>query len=304
MPPSTILEDVQRQLIRRAGMTERFVGTDGRRVHVIESGSGPPLVVIHGTGNSGTFLLPLLERLEGVRAIAIDRPGFGQTDPHPTRGHPRERAVAWIDGVLDDLGLNEAALLGHSMGGLWSVWYAIERPERLTRLVVLGGAPALPGARAPLPFRMMAIPGLGRILQRPTATPVSVLRFAAFVREREALAARPEILELMVASTNDPTTKESVRREVRELIPPYAIVSPASFRTAARVDPGELSRIGAPTLIVWGDREPVGTIEAARGLAATIADATLEVVPGGHAPWLGQAERVAALVSRFLDTGD
>lgn len=295
------LHDVQSRLVGRASLDERFVSPDGHRVHVIETGEGPPLVALHGTGNSGLFFLPLLERLEGVRAIAVDRPGFGQSDPRPV---PRRRfkndAVAWIDSLLEELGLEEASFLGHSMGGLWSIWYAIARPERVTKLVIMGGAPALPGARAPLPFRMMALPGVGRLLQLQKASPASVLKFASFVRERDALAAQPEMLELMVASTNDPVAKVSVRIEVQAVIPPYALVSPSAFRSDIRAHPTDLEQIAAPTLIVWGHREPVGTIDSARHLAETIPDARLEFVNGGHAPWLDEAPRIAEFVSDSL----
>lgn len=295
------LEDVQQRLVGRAALDQRFIGREGERVHVLETGDGPPLVVMHGTGNSGLFLLPLLERLERVKTIAVDRPGFGQSDPRPVpRAQFKAAAVEWIDAVLDELGLSEASFLGHSMGGLWSVWFAIARPDRVTKLVILGGAPALPGARAPFPFRMMALPGVGRALQRPQASPASVLKFANFVRERDALASQPEMLDLMVASTNDATSKESVRTEVQAVIPPYAIALPSAFRKEVRVSPADLKRITAPTLIVWGEREPVGTVASARALRETIPDARLEFVPGGHAPWLDEPLRISRIVSDFL----
>ncbi|MFP5331933.1 MAG: alpha/beta fold hydrolase [Acidimicrobiia bacterium] len=295
------LRDIQRQLADRAALAERFIGARGRRVHVLEAGEGHPLVMIHGTGNSGLFLLPLVERLEGVRAIVVDRPGFGLSDPRPSsRKHFKADAVDWIDGVLDELGLDRTSLLGHSMGGLWSVWYACGRPRRVTKLVVLGAAPGLPGTRAPLPFRLMALPGVGRLLQRQHATPASVLKFAGFVGERDALAGQPELLDLQVASTNDPVTKNSVRTEVQALIPPRALLSPSTFRSPIRVQRSDLERITAPTLIVWGDREPVGSTDTADRLSKAIPDSRLEVVPGGHAPWLGEAPRVADIVSDFL----
>lgn len=295
------LQVVHQRLTDRAALRKRSLEVDGRRVHIVENGEGPPLVIIHGTGNSGLFMLPLLERLEGVRTIAVDRPGFGQSDPRPTpRAEFKDAAIAWVDHLFDELGLSEASVLGHSMGGLWSVWYAIARPQRVTKLVIMGGAPALPGARAPFPFRMMALPGVGRALQRPQATPASVLKFANFVRERDALASQPEMLDLLVASSNDPTSKESVRIEVQAVIPPRAIVSPTTFRPRVRVRQADLERISAPTLIVWGDREPVGTATSARRLQETIPDARLELVPGGHAPWLDAAPRISRLVSDFL----
>jgi pimeloyl-ACP methyl ester carboxylesterase len=60
----------------------------GRRVHVIEAGEGPLVVLLHGSSTSSLVPLPLLERLKGLRGIAVDRPGFGLSDP---TGVPRER---------------------------------------------------------------------------------------------------------------------------------------------------------------------------------------------------------------------
>ncbi|MGH9176043.1 MAG: alpha/beta fold hydrolase, partial [Vicinamibacterales bacterium] len=93
----------------------------GRRVHVIELGDGPPLVLLHGTGASGLPFVPLLERLDGVRAIAVDRPGFGLSDAvNLPRERYREAVVEWLNRLLDALGLETTALAGSSAGGAWA----------------------------------------------------------------------------------------------------------------------------------------------------------------------------------------
>ena len=67
-----------------------------------------------------------------------------------------------------------------------------------------------------------------------------------------------------------------------------------------RVQPDELRSLTAPTLVVWGDHDPTGTVEAAQRTVSLIPNAQLEVLPAGHVPWLGHAERVADLLSRFV----
>ena len=90
----------------------------GRRVHVIEVGEGPPVLLLHGSGTSSLSLLPVLERLEGVRAIAVDRPGFGLSEPvRVARERFRDAAVEFVDKVMGELGLEISALAGNSMGG-------------------------------------------------------------------------------------------------------------------------------------------------------------------------------------------
>lgn len=106
----------------------------GRRIHAIEVGDGKPLVLLHGSGPTALQFLPLLERLTGVRAIAIDRPGFGLSDPIERGSEDyREAVVNSVNLILDGLGLTETALLGNSAGGTCALWYALANPNDSTR---------------------------------------------------------------------------------------------------------------------------------------------------------------------------
>jgi pimeloyl-ACP methyl ester carboxylesterase len=274
----------------------------GHRVHLLERGAGPPLLLLHGTGNPAGFLLPLLRELDGVRAIAPDRPGVGLSDPAdlPAAGY-REAAVAWLDRLLDALELETTTLAGHSGGGAWALWYALARPERVGRLVLLG-VPTLPGTRCPLPIRLVATPGLGRLLTRLTPpSPTSVLRFADHVaRERAALERHPDLVDLLVAAGRDPLSDRAAMAEFDALVSPLALLSPSGFRRRARLRPDELRRLAMPTLVVWGERDPVGSVPVARAVTGLIPGARLVVLPTGHGPWLGQPTRTAAAVLDFL----
>jgi len=288
---------VHERLLRDRCLQDRHVdASDGRRIHVVETGDGPPLVLLHGAGAPGLFFLPLLERLERVRAIAVDRPGRGLSDPvdFPLHGY-RQAVVAWVDGLLDALGLDAAGLLGHSGGGLWALWYALARPDRVRRLVLLGAAPALPGTTMPLPFRVLVMPGIGRLLQRIPSTPTSVMQFARLVAgEGETIVDHPELVDLLVAGDNDPVAAVADRGEVR------AIAAPHRWRPGARVSADELRQLAVVTLLLWGDHDPFGDAAVARATARAIPDARLELLPAGHGPWLGHPDRVAELVSEFV----
>ena len=173
----------------------RVVEVAGNRVHLLEIGTGPPLVLLHGGGGSGGFFLPLLNELRGVRALAPDRPGQGLSDPIDLpRDRYRQLAVAWVDGLLDTLKLDAAALLGHSGGAMWALWYALAHPNRVNRLVLIG-PPAVPKTRCPLPIRLAATPGVGELLSRLVSpSPKSVLQFAHHAaHERESLARYPDM---------------------------------------------------------------------------------------------------------------
>ena len=67
-----------------------------------------------------------------------------------------------------------------------------------------------------------------------------------------------------------------------------------------RLTPQELRRLTAPTLMIWGDHDPVVSVEHARAAATLIPKAQLEVLPAGHVPQLGNPDRVAELLERFV----
>ena len=68
------------RILAASPLRGRYVDVDGRRVHVVETGEGPPVVVLHGTGGPALFYRPVLERLTGVRVLAPERPGQGLSE--------------------------------------------------------------------------------------------------------------------------------------------------------------------------------------------------------------------------------
>ena len=280
----------------RFGRDRHIEVRSGRRVRVIEAGEGPTVVFLHGSSTSSLSLLPVLERLEGVRAIAVDRPGFGLSEPvRVSRERFRDAAVEFLDEVLDDLGLQTSAFAGNSMGGTWALWYALARPERVQRLVLLGSAPLLPGTRAPIPLRVTAAPLVGDVLPhvvKPNRK--MLLRLMASMGEQDTIVRYPELIESIVAAARDPIASAANLAELR------AIISPIGFRPLARMDPDELRRLDVPTLLIWGDHDPVGTAEVARETATLMPRAQLELLTAGHVPYLGHPQRVAELLTTFI----
>jgi pimeloyl-ACP methyl ester carboxylesterase len=294
---SAEIRQVYERLLVGASVSSRQVEVDaGGRVHLLEKGAGPPVVLLHGTGNPAGFFLPLLHELHGVRAIACDRPGVGLSDPIDLpRDRYRESAVAWLDRLLDAMGLDATTLVGHSGGAMWALWYALAHPDRIKRLVLLG-PPALPKTRCPLPIRLATTPVVGQLLSRVAPpSPKSILRFAHHAaREKETLARYPDLVDLLVAAGRDPMTDNVSKAELR------VFVSPFGFRRRSRVRPDELRRLAVPTLVIWGEYEPLGGVSVAQSATELIPHARLEVLPTGHGPWLGQPTRTAATVLEFV----
>src|SRR5436309_6430941 len=149
-----------RRALAGASAQDRYVEiVGGRHVHAIEAGNGKPLVLLHGSGPAALLFLPLLERLKDVRAIAVDRPGFGLSDPIDRPLEPyRASAIDTVTRILDALGVARAALLGNSTGGAWALWFALAHPDRVSRLVLVGATPSLPGTHVPPPMLAVAAP--------------------------------------------------------------------------------------------------------------------------------------------------
>jgi pimeloyl-ACP methyl ester carboxylesterase len=283
--------DVHERMLGASPARHRHIEVrSGRRVHVIEVGEGPPVVFLHGSNTSSLSLLPLFEHLEQVRAIAVDRPGFGLSEPvHVPREHFRAAAIRFVDEVVDELGLETFALAGNSMGGTWALWYALARPERVRRLVLLGSAPLL---------RLSATPVVGDLLARVRPNAKMVVRLMSSVGEKDTIVRHPDLIEALVAAGKDPIASAVNLAELR------AAISSVGFRRSMRVRPDELRRLTVPMLLIWGDHDPVGAVEDAQATARLVPNAQLEVLPAGHVPYLGHPERASELLSRFVRSGN
>jgi pimeloyl-ACP methyl ester carboxylesterase len=292
-------EEVYRRMLRAADAQGRFVPRpSGRRVHVVAAGDGPPVVHLHGTNTSSLSHLMLLGRTPGTRSYLVDRPGCGLSDPDSLRPEDfREYAVGFVDDVLDALGLDSTLLVGASGGGIWATWYALAHPARVRGLVMLGSVPNLPGGRAPLPLRLAATPGLGDLMVRAVKPGRRMLlKMMASMGEAETIVQHPDLLDSLVAGARDPVATRANLAELRALISRHGI------RTSMRLTREDLRRLAVPTLMIWGDRDPVVPLAQARAVAAEIPHARLEVLPAGHVPQLGHPDRVAALLEEFAMT--
>ena len=166
---------------------------------------------------------------------------------------------------------------------------------------MLIGPPAFPKTRCPLPFRLVATPGVGALLSRlAPPSPKSVLRLASVMGEQATLARHPDLIDLLVAMGRDPVTDRAAKAEIRVLVSPFALLSPSGFRGRSRVRPDELRQVAMPTLMVWGERDPLGGVSVAQAITDLIPHARLEVLPTGHGPWLGQPAQTAATVVDFV----
>jgi pimeloyl-ACP methyl ester carboxylesterase len=278
---------------------ESFVDlrTTGVRVRVLSHGSGPPLVLLHGVSLSAAVWAPLFTELSGRRVLAIDLPGHGLSDPDSYRtGQVRHRARELIDDIFDALGLDEASVIGHSLGGMLALWYAAAGAQRISRLIAIGEpAVALPGVRVRVPLSLLTVRGLGlAVLRSPSPRPIYRRLLAQGLGQAEVAAAPDFLIEALRLSARRPGNATTVS-SLMHAIDHFGRPRPESVLTTA-----ELRAITVPTMFIWGVDAPYLTADRARPSIHEIPRATLHEVPGGHGPWLVDPKRHAQLIQSHL----
>lgn len=297
-------ETAQRRLFDAVGLDvrARFVDLTEPRVRIQLFEAGPtdedcPLLFVHGGGSFGAFLAPLIAQLDDSRVVGFDRPGYGLSgDFEYTESTLRQTDIDVLDGVVDELGVEQVDLVGHSMGGYASVQYALARPDRVRRLILVGACAGFPGTRPPLKLRLMTVPLLKQLLQRmQRPDEEGILTVAEIFGERDAVAANPTLTQAMVAHERDP---KSSRAGVSEL---SAFFSIRGWHPSIRLRDGELCDVQQPTLLIWGADDPIGSPDDVRAGVESIPDARFEVVPTAHAPFLTYPGRCGELIGAFRD---
>ena len=273
------------------------LATTGLRVRLLSSGTGPPLVLLHGVSLSAAAWAPMFNALPGRRLLAVDLPGHGLSDPVAyRRGHVRQHAHALIDDLFEALGLDEAPVVGHSLGGMLALWYAAAGGERISRLVAMGEpAVALPGVRVRMPLSLLTVRGLGvAVLRSPSPRPVYRRLLAEGLGHAEVAVAPDSLIDVLRLSARRPGNA----RTVTSLM--HAIDHFRRPRVESVLTSAELAAIAIPTMFVWGTDAPYLSAERARLSIDQIPTATLHEVPGGHGPWLVDPGRSAQLIDTNL----
>jgi 2-hydroxy-6-oxonona-2,4-dienedioate hydrolase len=270
------------------------------RLRVLEIGAGAPLLVVPGNVGEVFPLAPLLAQLPGRRIIAVNRPGGGGSEGVDFRDVDfRQFAVESLTSVLDTFGLERAPVMAHSIGGHMSLWLALDRPERVSALSLLGVPGNILGTQPPAALRLMAVPGLNRVML-PLIRARSVeraLRGLAFMgHSPETLARLPGAMaECYYAFPRLPhasTASLSMMEQSNHL-----------FRADpdSRIGPAQLGRIRQPVQFLWGTRDPFGSAEIGRRAAVMAPAGQFQAIQeGGHLPWLDQPELCGRLVGEFL----
>ena len=292
-------DEAERRLLGEYGVTARsrrlLLADPALTVRVLETGAGEPLVLLHGSGMSAPTWAPLLPHLQGRRVHAFDLPGFGLSDGLDYTGRSlREHAVAQVTSMLDALGLDKATIVGTSLGAMWALCMALERPERVRSVVGLGiPAVSLAGMRGDPFFRAMTTPGVRALVSRAPAP-----KTASATRRASRKAFGEHAAELLPDSYF-----ELVRATM--MMPGWRLAMSSHLNLAMRsgkprpenlFSDDELRSIEVPVEFILGDKDVYGPPSIGERAAALMPDARVHVLSGGHAPFADDPSACAALI--------
>ena len=236
-----------------------------------------PIILLHGFPDSWLSYETVLANMPtAMRVIAVSQRGFGNSDKPASGYHPRDLAADLGDFMMLRR-IPRAIVVGHSMGALVAQSFALDFPERVAGLALIGTFKTL-GDNAELAEMIGALDGM--------KDPIDL----DFVRAFQASTLAQPVLDEFFATV----VAEGARL-------PLGVWRAALPEIAAYDDFDQLHRIKAPTILYWGERDGFSTYEQQQELASEISGAELRVYAGaGHSLHWEEPRRFAADLANFV----
>ena len=271
----------------------RSIAARRRRLSVLEAGDGPPVLAIHGLGaTKGSFLPTVAALSDRFRVIALDLPGFGDSDkPIGAAYDAPFFAAACID-LLDTLELERVNLVGNSLGGRIALEIALRHPDRVDRIALLAPSLAWRKARHLVPLARLTRPELGLVQLAPRPLVEGIVRRVIPGAEQGWVAA-------------------GVDEFLRAYLTP---AGRAAFYAAARhiyLDEPHghdgfwprLATLQPDALFVWGRHDRIVPLAFERHVAAALPHAHHLELDCGHVPQIERPAQTHNELNRFFSDG-
>lgn len=255
-------------------------------------GGGLPLVMLHGGGpgasswsNFGTALPGFAEQF---RTILIDQPGFGGSDKPEVVGNYYRHAASYVIGLLDQLGIDRVHLLGNSLGGGTAMRLALEYPDRVGRLILMG-----PGGLSLNLFHADPTEGVKRLMEfNMNPTREALKAFISTMVVNQDLVT-DELVEARFADATAPGSREAMISMGMSFYNPDTFEDGMLWR--------EAHRLRKHTLLTWGREDRVNPLDGAMVALKLIPRAQLHVFPNcGHWAQIEAAEEFREVSTQFL----
>ncbi|WP_411089094.1 alpha/beta fold hydrolase [Streptomyces sp. 061-3] len=248
----------------------RHVDVNGVRTRVLRAGTGPDLILLHGTGGHlEAYARNIAGLAENFRVTAYDMVGHGWSDL-PDRPYTIDVLSAHLLGLMDTLGIETAHLSGESLGGWVVAWTAAHEPGRVGRLVL-----NTPGniANKPAVMTRMKESTLAAVLDPSDET---VRRRVEFLFHHKEMVT-DELVNLRRTVYSRPGFVRAIQNTL--------VLQDPAVRKDFAWNRDWVAKIAAPTLLLWTDHDPTGGLDEAAMLLDWLPDARLHVIEdAGHWP--------------------
>ncbi len=260
--------------------------SDGHMVGITVAGRGIPLVVVHGFSAEGFLYAQTLSRLVsmGFKVIAIDTAGHGGTQGLPSDGQDLVAYSELLGRIVDELGIEQCVLAGHSMGGRLVTQLAAERPERTIAVMLIDAIVGDTWDKMVYVFRL-APPLLGAVGATLLIDSLSIVPVLRDPRQATKL------LRLLA-----PTIAGHIAHPWRLLGPMVSILRSRSSRYALN----ELAHNHVPVFVLHGDRDLAVPVRTAREAAERSHGTLITISEGRHSWLLRDPETLPAIVAELL----
>lgn len=287
-PPAKLFRLVTVAERWRAGMAEKTVTLDGRRIAYLDGGratDAAPVLLVHGSsGDKDNWNRVARHLTPHRRVIAVDLPGFGDSDRLPHLDEGLQDQVDALGMIIAALGLERLHLGGNSLGARVVAVYAAQHPQQVLSLWLPGPG----GVLSAMPSDLL------RHLQRGDDNPLFIRQPESYEDYLRWLMAEPPAIPA-------PIRAAMAARAVAKADFHRSVFAAVSAETASLEQVMRSSRI--PTRIVWGDRDRIWHVSGADILTGHMARASALLLPGiGHLPMIEAPQAVATDYLAFLNT--
>jgi 2,6-dioxo-6-phenylhexa-3-enoate hydrolase len=275
--------------------TSRFVtinepGLENFAIHYNDAGSGPTIAMLHGGGPGASGWSNYYRNIDalvnaGFRVLLLDSPGFNKSGEIVTDVPRNLLNARATKGVLDALGISKAHLVGNSMGGASALSFALEFPDRMDRMVLMG-----PGAQGPSIIQPQPGEGIKRMFKL-----YSQPSYENFESMLEVFVYNPEAIteELRRGRWNN---IESNLNHLKNFVESSKLCPVTAWDLSAR-----FPEIFHKTLITWGRDDRFVPLDHGLRMLNTLQEARLHILPKcGHWAQWEHAEEFNRLVIDFL----
>jgi 4,5:9,10-diseco-3-hydroxy-5,9,17-trioxoandrosta-1(10),2-diene-4-oate hydrolase len=277
-------------------LTEQTVTVKREPIFFAQAGTGPAVVMLHGGGPGATGISNYSRNIDALaknfRVIVPDMPGYGRSVKRVDQDDPFGYLADMIRGLLDELGIGTAHLIGNSYGGAAALRLALDTPHRVAKLVLMG--PGGIGTTKGLPTA-----GLKSLLSYYGGDGPSREKLATFIRTHlvyHGASVPDDVIDLRYRASIDPEVVAD---------PPLRRPSgPMALRTLWRMDltrDRRLKQLQTPTLVLWGRDDKVNRPAGGPMLLNLMPNVELVMTSRtGHWMQWERAELFNRLVAEFL----